>query len=233
MSKSGLSGRRAEAAHNDEAILASAREVFVADPDAPVAAVAEHAGVGISSLYRRYESKEDLLRKLCGDGLAIYIEIARDAVDDRPGDPWETFATFMKRIVAANTHALTRNLAGRFMPTPELGQAASLADELNRQLVERAHAAGVLRTDVTRDDLTYIFEQVSSVHGPTPERTAQLRARFLTLHLDSLRAPGHTPLPGPPPTADEQHARWYRRDPEQSSAIASGARRSLRRRRGT
>jgi AcrR family transcriptional regulator len=208
MPSSRLSGRRAEAARNDEAILASAREVFVTDPDAPVSAVAEHAGVGISSLYRRYESKEDLLRKLCGDGLAHYIEIARDAVDDEPGDPWETFATFMTRIVAADVHALTRNLAGRFTPTPELGQAASLADDLNQQLVEHVRAAGALRPDVTPDDLTYIFEQVSSLHGPTPERTAQLRTRFLTLHLDSLRAPGHTPLPGPPPTPDEQHARW-------------------------
>jgi AcrR family transcriptional regulator len=208
MSRSGLSGRRAEAARNDEAILASAREVFVADPDAPVSAVAEHAGVGISSLYRRYESKEDLIRTLCADGLALYITIARDAVDAEAGDPWETFVTFVKRIVAADTHALTRNLAGRFTPTPELQRAAILADDLNQRLVEHAHAAGVLRADVTRDDLTFIFEQVSIVRGPTPERTAQLRARFLTLHLDSLRAPGHTPLPGPPPTAEEQHARW-------------------------
>jgi AcrR family transcriptional regulator len=208
MSRSGLSGRRAEAARNDEAILASAREVFVADPDAPVSAVAEHAGVGISSLYRRYESKEDLIRTLCADGLALYITIARDAVDAEAGDPWETFVTFVKRIVAADTHALTRNLAGRFTPTPELQRAAILADDLNQRLVEHAHAAGVLRADVTRDDLTFIFEQVSIVRGPTSERTAQLRARFLTLHLDALRAPGHTPLPGPPPTADEQHARW-------------------------
>ena len=95
-----------------------------------------------------------------------------------------------------------------------LGEAASLADDLNKELVERAHAAGVLRTDVTSEDLTYIFEQVSSLHGPTPERTAQQRTRFLTLHLDSLRAPGHTPLPGPPPTADEQHARWNPLNPE-------------------
>ena len=214
MSRSGLSGRRAEAARNDEAILASAREVFLADPDAPVSAVAEQASVGISSLYRRYESKEDLLRKICGDGLALYIEIARDAVDDTASDPWETFATFMKRIVAADTHALTRNLAGRFTPTPELGEAASLAEDLNQRLVERARTAGVLRTDVTSDDLTYIFEQISSVQGTSPERTTQLRARFLTLHLDSLRAPGHTPLPGPPPTTDEQQARWNRSKPD-------------------
>ena len=67
-----LSGRQAQAARNDEVILAAARAVFVADPSAPISAVAERAGVGISALYRRYASKEELLRKLCSDGLARY-----------------------------------------------------------------------------------------------------------------------------------------------------------------
>jgi AcrR family transcriptional regulator len=208
MSETGLSGRRAEAARNDEAILASAREVFVADPDAPVSAVAEHAGVGISSLYRRYESKEELLRKLCGDGLQLYNDIARAAVEDDDGEPWEIFATFMRRIVEADVHALTRNLAGRFTPTEEMERSAYFADELNERLVARAQAAGAVREDIDREDLTYIFEQVSSLQGSTLERTAQLRARYLVLHLDALRAPGRTPLPGPAPTSDEQHARW-------------------------
>jgi AcrR family transcriptional regulator len=208
MSEPRLSGRRAQAARNDEAILAAAREVFVADPDAPVSEVAARAGVGISALYRRYESKEALLRKLCGDGLQLYNDIARAAVEGE-GDPWEAFATFMARIVEAEVHALTRSLAGRFRPTKELGRAARLADDLNHQLVARAHAAGVLREDVGPDDLTYVFEQVASVHGAGAERTAQLRARYLTLQLDALRAPGRTPLPGPAPTDDEQRARWY------------------------
>ena len=68
--------------------------------------------------------------------------------------------------------------------------------------------AGVLRDDVHPDDLTFVFEQVASLHGPTPERTAELRARYLTLQLDGLCAPARTPLPGPPPTTEEQHARW-------------------------
>ena len=45
-----LSGRRAQAAANDAVILASARAVFTADPSAPISAVAQHAGVGISAL---------------------------------------------------------------------------------------------------------------------------------------------------------------------------------------
>ena len=51
-----LSGRRAEAARNDERILEAARAVFVADPGAPISAVAEHAGVGVGARFRRFES---------------------------------------------------------------------------------------------------------------------------------------------------------------------------------
>jgi AcrR family transcriptional regulator len=208
MSKPRLSGRREEARRNDAAILASARKVFIADPEAPVSAVAEQAGVGISSLYRRFASKEEMLRKLCGDGLELYVEIARSAVEDEAGDPWEVFATFMKRIVEADTHTLTINLAGSFIPTERERRNAAVAEELNERLVARAQAAGVLREDLDPHDLSHVFEQIARVHGWTPERTAELRARYLALHLDGLRAPGRTPLPGPAPTADEQRARW-------------------------
>ena len=94
---SALSGRRAEAARNDERILESARAVFVADPGAPISAVAEHAGVGVGALYRRYESKEELLRRLCADGLARFIAAAEAALADH-GDPWDAFADFMRAL---------------------------------------------------------------------------------------------------------------------------------------
>src|SRR5215475_3496061 len=114
-----LSGRRAEAARNDGRILDAARAVFLADPEAPISAVAEHAGVGISALYRRYPSKEDLLRTLCSDGLHLYLEAVEAALDD-DGDPWAAFSAFMERIVDANSLALTVKLAGTFTPTEDL-----------------------------------------------------------------------------------------------------------------
>ena len=80
-----MSGRQAEAARNDQRILDSARAVFVADPGAPITAVARHAGVGISALYTRYGSKEELLRTLCTDGLVIVI--------DETEAPWTAYAT--------------------------------------------------------------------------------------------------------------------------------------------
>jgi AcrR family transcriptional regulator len=206
-----LSGRQAEARRNDEAILAAARAVFVADPDAPVSAVVDRAGVNVSSLYRRYASKEDLLRRLCGDGLLTYIAIARRAVEDMElgqGDPWAIFVRFMEEVVEADTHALTIQLAGRFLPTAVEQRDAVEAAVLNDRLVGQAQAAGVLRPDVDPGDLSFVFEQVSHVTEATAARTAELRARYLALHLDALRAPGRTPLPGRPPSQDELRARW-------------------------
>src|SRR5438270_13590495 len=91
-----LNGRRGEAARNDQRILDAARAVFTADPDAPIAAVAARAGVGISALYRRYRGKEDLLQQLSLDGLQRYLAAAEAALAEN-GDPWPTFCGFMRR----------------------------------------------------------------------------------------------------------------------------------------
>ena len=142
-----LSGRKAQAARNDGLIVEAAREVFVADPTAPIAAVAERAGVGISALYRRHGSKEDLLRTLCTDGLQRFIAVAQAALA-REDDAGEAFAQFLHGIVAADTHSLTVSLAGTFTSTPELRELAGRAGELSAAIVDRAHAAGALRPDV-------------------------------------------------------------------------------------
>ena len=114
-----LSGRRAQAARNDHTILDAARQVFLTDPAAPIAAVAQRAGVGMSALYRRYPSKHALLAHLAGDGLRRYRTAAEAALAD-DHDPWAAFTGFMARIVDADTHSLTLRLAGTFTPTTDL-----------------------------------------------------------------------------------------------------------------
>jgi len=202
-----LSGRRAEAACNDRLILEAAREVFVADPEAPISKVAERAGVGISALYRRYASKEDLLRQLCADGLRRYIAEVEAALADED-DPWNAFADFMCRIVDADTHSLTLRLAGTFAPTEELYRDSRKAQELNLRLFERTKTAGAIRHDVEVDDLSLLFEQVVAVRIGDEERTRQLRRRYLALLLDALRVSSGSPLPGPPPSWEEISRRW-------------------------
>jgi len=205
-----MSGRRAQAARNDERILAAARAVFVADPGAPVAAVAERAEVGISALYRRYPSKEDLLRRLCADGLALYVAAAEAALADSD-DAWESFARFLHRVVDADTHSLTTSLAGMFTPTAELSAAADRAAELTAAIVARARAAGVLRDDVVAADLGLILEQLAAVRTDDQTRTRELRDRYLALLLDGLRAgSGQHTLPGPAPRPREFTGRWER-----------------------
>ena len=199
-------GRLAEAARNDTKILESARAVFVADPEAPIAAVAKHAGVGIGALYRRYAGKEDLLRALCADGLRRYIEAAESALADE-SDPWRAFATFMHREVDADASSLTQRLAGTFTPTPDLYAAAARAGELNVRLFEAAQAAGEIRADASVNDLGPILEQLASLKIGDADRSRALRHRYLDLMLAGLRTSGDE-LPAAPPTDDELQERW-------------------------
>ncbi len=205
-------GRARQAARNDEAILTAAREVFLADQRAPIAAVAERAGVGISALYRRYDGKEDLLRTLCHDGLQRFIAEAEKASAE--ADDWAAFETFLRRVVDADVHSLTVHLAGTFAPTPEMDADAARANGLAIALFERARDR--MRPGADPQDISMLFEMCAAVRVPDVDRTQQLRRRYLAVLLDGLRA-GVAPspiagadLPGPPPTAHELGWRWAR-----------------------
>jgi AcrR family transcriptional regulator len=210
-----LSGRQAEAARNDLRILESARAVFIEDPSAPIVAVAKHAGVGISALYTRYASKEELLRKLCTDGLVRLIAGTETALDQaRNGrDHWQVLTNFMRNQVDADTSSMTRALAGKFVPTPDMFTLANRSSELMNELFSLIR--DVLRPDVVLHDLSLVFELVAAIKGATPERTWELRHRYLALILDGLRARDREELPGPPPTWQELSERWI---PGQSHA---------------
>lgn len=207
----GLSGRRAQAARNDEVILEAARAVFLRDPTAPVSAVAREAGVGISALYRRYAGKEELLQRLCADGLRRFIDIAEEAQQEE--DPWRALAGFLRDIVDSDVHSLTVQLAGTFTPNDELGDLSGRAHALMAEVLRRAEAAGVVRTGTEVNDLPMLLEQLAAVRVADPRRTAVLRRRYLGLHLDALdaRRGDGAPLPGSAPTDEELGDRWRTR----------------------
>ncbi len=202
-----LSGRRAQAARNDQRILEAAREVFAADPEAPIAAVADRAGVGIAALYRRYRSKDELLQQLAGDGLKRYIaEVEAALADD--GDPWDVFARFMHRSLDAGSGSLTVRLAGAFTATEELQREGGKGFAATQRLLDRTKAAGVIRPDVEVGDISLLLEQLQAVRVGDQRRTDQLRHRYLGLILDALHLPAAAPLPGPPPGEDEIRRRY-------------------------
>lgn len=202
-----LRGRQAQAALNDETILQAAREVFLADPAAPISAVAERAKVGIGALYHRYASKEELLRTLCRQGQQVYIAEIEAALDS-PLEPWDAFVAYLGRIVAANTHGLTVRLAGTFTPTAEMFAIAERMHELGITMFERVQATGKLRSDITYLDVEYLLEFLATVRLGNPSRSAALRQRHLTIIIDGLRTDRPTALPGDPPTWAEQTERW-------------------------
>jgi AcrR family transcriptional regulator len=177
-------------------------------PGAPISAVAKHAGVGISALYTRYGSKEELLRALCTDGLMIVVEQAENAIGQlRQGqDRWQVFASFMRNLVDAGTSSMTLALAGRFAPTPELFALANRSSKLMDELFGLVR--GTLRPDVVLHDVSLAFELIAAVKVANPERTAELRHRYLALVLDGLRARERPELPGPPPGWPDISDRW-------------------------
>jgi AcrR family transcriptional regulator len=203
-----MSGRQAEAARNDQRILDSARAVFVADPAAPITAVAKHAGVGISALYTRYASKEELLRKLCGDGLARFVTVTEEALAAaRAGaGHWQVFAAFMQDLVDADATSLTLALAGKFEPTPDMYELANRSSTLTSELF--AIIRDVLRAGVEVHDLSLVLEMMAAIKIGSPERTRELRRRYLALALDGLRAREREELPGPAPAWQELSERW-------------------------
>jgi hypothetical protein len=109
--------------------------------------------------------------------------------------------------VAANTHGLTARLAGTFTPTAEQLALAEQVQALGMELFERVGATGLLRDDVTYLDVEFLLEFLAGVKLGDASRTAELRQRHLAVVIDGLRSGQRTPLPGPPPTWEEQTER--------------------------
>ncbi len=145
---------RADATRNRERLLAAAKAVFSAGgADASLEAVARRAGVGIGTLYRHFPTREalfDAVYRREVDELAALAE--RLGAETPPGEA-------LRLWVRANVE---------FVATKK-GMAAALAvaaynkdlsaysfDRLSRalgDLLNRARAAGALRTEIGPQDL--------------------------------------------------------------------------------
>ena len=209
-------GRQAEARRNDRAVLDAARDVFAAQgADAPISAVAERAGVGMGTLYRRYGSKTELLQRMCVLAMEQGMEAAGEAL--KADDPWAGLCGYIRAAVEMRAGALG-SLAGQIAMTDEMLSTARRGMTLAQEVVARAHRAGSLRADVTALDIALLIESFgrrapwSAAPGDPAdadeERNAQ--ARLLTVVLDGLRAPGVTPLPGQAPSDARYVGRWSR-----------------------
>ena len=189
-------------------ILEAARAVFVADPDAPISAVAEQpASVSAPSTGATRQGGAAAAavrgrpRALCRRGRGGR---------GRRGDPWTAFAEFMRRVVDADTHALTIRLAGTFEPTDGLRrEARGLTSSPSRWSSERGRPVPSDRTSQRRTSRASSSNSPPSASGDE-ERTSELRRRYLTLQLDALHGSRTGDLPGRAPSWQEISQRWER-----------------------
>ncbi|MGI8430649.1 MAG: TetR/AcrR family transcriptional regulator [Solirubrobacteraceae bacterium] len=202
-------GRHAEALRNDALVLDAARAVFAErGGDAPVAAVAERAGVGIGTLYRRYGGKDELLKRLCVLSLEQNVAGAESAIAS--DEPWEGFCEYVRTSIRLAVGAFSP-LAGKIEPTEEMSRLAGTVRRRVTELVRRAHADGSLRTDANAIDILQLIERFSRAFPPNGDSQDEAtRRRQVEIALGGLHANVGPPLPGPAPKPSDYVRRWTR-----------------------
>lgn len=186
---------RADAARNSERILRATREVFAdLGPDVPLEEVARRAGVGVRTLYRHFPSKDDLLQAVINlnvaEELTAFIE--RASADDNPLRGLTSLFEATLDLVERDRHMVTA-VNNSSVVTCE--SATSLRAAL-ASLTGRAQEAGLVRADVTPDDIHRLLTMLSSVaYADDGWR------RYVVLVLDALSPNGTTSLPPASSTA--------------------------------
>jgi AcrR family transcriptional regulator len=189
---------RRDAERNRQRILKAASEVFnERGLEVSLDEIARYAGVGVGTVYRRFRTKEELVEALFVDRIDSVAAIAADAL--QAPDPWSGLVSFMEQMteMMAGDLGLRQMLMFATYGQDRVAYARQRNAPLVQRLVERAQAAGQLRTDLRQTDIPFIVfllaEATHLAQGASPE----IWRRYLTLVLDGLR-PGRddiTPLP--------------------------------------
>jgi AcrR family transcriptional regulator len=192
---------RADAARNRALILDAARVAFAdGGLDVGVEEIARRAGVGKGTLYRRFPTKEALVRAIFDDILAEYERLAATAAHEP--DPGGAFARFLDgaaRMQASNQ--------GFYDVVAQRLGASALTDEQRRRFIDaaevplrRAQESGEVRADLVPEDIQLMLRMLGATTRPAIDgRPMDAHwPRYLGLLLDALRPGSATPLRAEP-----------------------------------
>ena len=190
---------RADARRNLEQLLAAARDL-VAEKGAGVALeeVAQRAGVGIATLYRRFPDRTALLRGVVIDALQ-QTRVAAERAAEENDDAFEALAAYLRAALELRVSAVIPQVLDALdLQERELAAAREAAASATEALVDAAQAAGDLPGDVTFADVGMMLVRIARpLPGPMPDELKhELARRHLELFIRGLRRSGDE-LEGP------------------------------------
>jgi len=179
---------RADAVRNRERVLEAAKAVFSAGgPDASLEAVARRAGVGIGTLYRHFPTREALFEAVYRREVEQLTDLAEQLKSEV--EPVKALRRWLRSIIelVATKKGMSAALALAVHGSSEL--YADTFDRLTNAvggLLERAVAAGEIRSDVSPEDLLRALVGMCYMHDQ-PGWQATVR-RLVDVFVDGLRA---------------------------------------------
>jgi AcrR family transcriptional regulator len=231
--------RRRDAAANRERILQSARDLFGKfGLDATLNDIAHHAGVGVGTVYRHFRNRDEIVDALWDEYLERQGDVATRALDEP--DAWTGFVRFMEDALAmmAADRGLWTILHSDASKDRQIASLQTRVGFAMPEVVKRAMAAGVLRSDLEPSDLSVLAVIIGSVADFADAARRDVWKRYLALLLDGLRARPHEDnlLPVAALNGDElrlametwrpSRRRVPRREPDQADSARARNRRS-------
>jgi AcrR family transcriptional regulator len=185
---------RADARRSLAAVLAAAEEIFSEEGlSAPVDEVARRAGVGVGTVYRHFPTKEALFEAVVKARIEAIVKRAEEL--SKQGDAAKALFTYISELVQA---AVSKKDLVDELERWGVGAKAEIHAQLKERLfaagetlLRRAQSAGVVRADLTHDDLTAMM--MGTCEGACcplidPKRRAQIAARMVDVLCAGLRA---------------------------------------------
>jgi len=178
---------RADAARNRERVLEAAKAVFSAGgADASLEAVARRAGVGIGTLYRHFPTREALYEAVYRREVEQLGDFAEQLKDEpRPVDALRRWLRSNVEFVATKK-GMSAALTLAAQASPELrSYSFERLTEAAGALLDRAVAAGEIRSDVSPEDLIRALVGMCYMHDQPGWQSNVLR--LLDVFVDGLR----------------------------------------------
>ncbi|MFB7495818.1 TetR/AcrR family transcriptional regulator [Streptomyces sp. NPDC056161] len=195
---------RRDAQRNRDAILAAARKAFAEQGlAASLEGVAREADVAIGTLYRHFPNRLDLVEELFTAKFTDLLDAAEEAA--AMDDAWEGFCHYLERLcqLQACDRAFNDLVSAR-LPLHALGRGLiERAKEMATQTFRRAQEQGVLRGDVTYQDVAFVIWSQAGIIQATRTVAPTAWRRHLHLMLDAFRAECAHELPEPPLTRQQ------------------------------